>query len=170
MTKRSFQNKIHKYIPKLKSLEASFGRKHTDIMHLEIINPWFEDYLNILTSASLFRLNGKMQVHPLNNGFDGSSITSPHISTRRMHTDLVIKIAAELALKLGLNIALCMAIATGHDVGHPPFGHNGERVLGVKHPLISAFMLQMIEKNGKGLNLTWEVVCGIINHSRNNEE
>ncbi|NOQ68482.1 HD domain-containing protein [Patescibacteria group bacterium] len=133
------------------------------------LDPWFADFMKILTSWVLQRLNSKMQVHPRGNGFDGSNLTSPHISNRRTHTDLVVRISAIIAKALGLNVKLCMAIALGHDVGHGPFGHNSERITKIKHPNNSAVMLQLVERSGKGLNLTWEVVSGIINHSRDNE-
>lgn len=175
MIKRSLtkkrQSNLETYIPKLTPLTITMGRvNNKDTDNPFGMNLWRKNFGDILTSMALQRLNSKMQVQSINNGFDGLNITSPHISNRRTHTDLVVRISATIAAILGLNDDLCMAIALGHDVGHTPYGHNGERVLDIKHPNNSGVMLQLVERNGKGLNLTWEVLSGIINHSRNNEE
>ena len=170
LTKKGQQD-LGIYIPKLTPMTITMGRaSNKNIDNLFNMNPWFEDFMNILNCEALQRLNSKMQVQSINNGFDGLNITSPHISNRRTHTDLVVRISATIAKALELNVDLCMAIALGHDVGHTPYGHNGEKVLGIKHPINSAVILQLVERNGRGLNLTWEVLSGIVNHSRNNEE
>jgi dGTPase len=86
------------------------------------------------------------------------------------HTLEVAQNARTLARALRLNEDLCEAIALGHDLGHTPFGHAGERALnavspyGFRHNEQSLRLVTMLEKEGKGLNLTWEVRDGIINH------
>jgi dGTPase len=76
-----------------------------------------------------------------------------------------------VAVALGLNETLTEAIALGHDLGHTPFGHDGERVLaglmphGFAHNEQSKRVVEVIEKEGRGLNLTWEVVDGIVGHT-----
>lgn len=170
LTTSKKQKELGAYVPKLVPLTISMGRRFSrNDENLFGLNPWQVDFFNILNSMALQRLNSKMQVHAAGNGFDGLRITSPHISNRRTHTDLVVRISAIIASALGLNVDLCMAIALGHDVGHGPFGHNSERITKIDHAFNSGIMLEFVEWNGKGLNLTWEVLSGIINHSRNNE-
>ena len=88
-----------------------------------------------------------------------------------MHTLEVSQNARTIARALDLNETLTEAIALGHDLGHTPFGHAGERVLnemnpeGFKHNEQSVRVAQCLEKNGQGLNLTWEVLDGMKNHS-----
>lgn len=96
---------------------------------------------------------------------------SDHYRTRLTHTLEVSQIARTIARALRLNEDLTEAIALGHDLGHTPFGHDGERVLdalypgGFKHYLQSKRVVEVIEKNGEGLNLTKEVIDGIICHT-----
>ena len=95
---------------------------------------------------------------------------SDHYRTRLTHTLEVSQISRTVACALGLNEDLTEAIALGHDLGHTPFGHDGERVLnrllpnGFAHNLQSRRVVKVIEKDGKGLNLTFEVVDGIVAH------
>lgn len=95
---------------------------------------------------------------------------SDHYRTRLTHTLEVSQIARTVACALGLNEDLTEAIALGHDLGHTPFGHDGERVLnsllpnGFAHNLQSRRVVEVIEKDGKGLNLTFEVIDGIVAH------
>jgi dGTPase len=94
-----------------------------------------------------------------------------HYRTRLTHTLEVAQIARTIARSLQLNEDLTEAIALGHDLGHTPFGHAGERALaacfpqGFRHNEQSVRVVQVLEKNGKGLNLTKEVLDGIINHT-----
>lgn len=94
-----------------------------------------------------------------------------HYRTRLTHTLEVSQIARTIARALWLNEDLTEAIAMGHDLGHTPFGHAGERALneitpfGYKHYLQSVRVVHCLEKNGKGLNLTYEVKNGIACHS-----
>lgn len=93
-----------------------------------------------------------------------------HYRTRLTHTLAVSQVARAIARTLSLNEDLTEAIALGHDLGHTPFGHSGERILnklnpkGFKHNVQSGRVVDFLENEGKGLNLTREVVDGIINH------
>ncbi|MDT8441730.1 MAG: deoxyguanosinetriphosphate triphosphohydrolase [Desulfuromonadales bacterium] len=95
-----------------------------------------------------------------------------HYRTRLTHTLEVSQIARTLARALRLNEDLTEAIALGHDLGHTPFGHAGERVLndllpaGFHHVRQSLRVVEHLEKDGQGLNLTWEVRDGISRHSK----
>ncbi len=95
-----------------------------------------------------------------------------HYVTRLTHTLEVAQIARTIARALNLNEDLTEAIALGHDLGHTPFGHVGEDVLnelstdGFKHNEQSLRVVDFLEKDGQGLNLTWEVRDGIARHSK----
>ncbi len=94
-----------------------------------------------------------------------------HYRTRLTHTLEVTQIARTLARALRLNEDLTEAIALGHDLGHTPFGHAGEQAMRecydpeFAHYKQSLRVVERLEKNGKGLNLTWEVRDGIVNHT-----
>lgn len=117
----------------------------------------------ILHSKTFRRLKGKTQVFLAPEG--------DHYRTRMTHTLEVSQNARTVAKALRLNEDLTEAIALGHDLGHTPFGHAGERVLnkicpgGFRHQEQSVRVATYLEKNGEGLNLTWEVKDGILNHS-----
>ncbi len=93
-----------------------------------------------------------------------------HYRTRLTHTLEVAQNARTIARALRLNEDLAEAIALGHDLGHTPFGHAGERALdqvsseGFAHYRQSVRIVERVEKDGRGLNLTWEVRDGILNH------
>lgn len=93
-----------------------------------------------------------------------------HYRTRLTHTLEVAQIARSIARALNLNEDLTEAIALGHDLGHTPFGHAGERTLnslcpmGFAHYRQSIRVVEFLEKDDQGLNLTWEVRDGILNH------
>jgi dGTPase len=95
-----------------------------------------------------------------------------HYVTRLTHTLEVAQIARSIARALNLNEDLTEAIALGHDLGHTPFGHVGEEVLaelsssGFRHNEQSLRVVDVLEKKGQGLNLTWEVREGILKHSK----
>jgi dGTPase len=116
----------------------------------------------IIHCKSFRRLKNKTQVF--------FSPEGDHYRTRLTHTLSVSQIARSIARALSLNEDLTEAIALGHDLGHTPFGHSGERILnklnpkGFSHNLQSGRVVDFLEKNGEGLNLTREVVDGIINH------
>jgi dGTPase len=98
--------------------------------------------------------------------------TGDHYRTRLTHTLEVSQIARSIAKVLRLNEELTEAIALGHDLGHTPFGHAGERVLqtlvpgGFEHYEQSLRIVDVLENDGQGLNLTWEVRDGIARHSK----
>lgn len=123
----------------------------------------------ILHSKSFRRLKHKTQVLFLPEG--------DHYRTRLTHTLEVSQIARTIARALRLNEDLTEAIALGHDLGHTPFGHMGERVLdeicrengieeGFHHARQSLRVVDLLEKDGRGLNLTHEVREGILAHSK----
>ncbi len=93
-----------------------------------------------------------------------------HYRTRLTHTLEVSQIARSMAKALRLNEELTEAIALGHDIGHTPFGHAGERALArvsgrsFSHHVQSVRVLERLENGGKGLNLTHEVLDGVLNH------
>ena len=127
------------------------------------IRPVFQrDRDRILHSKSFRRLKDKTQVFLTPEG--------DHYRTRLTHTLEVSQNARTIAKALRLNEELVEAIALGHDLGHTPFGHAGERALdrvcpaGFKHNLQSKRVVEVLEKDGRGLNLTWEVRDGILNH------
>jgi dGTPase len=98
--------------------------------------------------------------------------TGDHYRTRLTHTLEVSQIARSIAKVLRLHEELTEAIALGHDLGHPPFGHAGERVLdalvpgGFSHYEQSLRVVDVLENGRQGLNLTWEVRDGIARHSK----
>src|SRR5919198_201195 len=98
--------------------------------------------------------------------------TGDHYRTRLTHTLEVSQIARTIAKVLRLHEELTEAIALGHDLGHTPFGHAGERVLnqlvpgGFEHYLQSLRIVDVLENDGRGLNLSWEVRDGIARHSK----
>jgi len=98
--------------------------------------------------------------------------TGDHYVTRLTHTLEVSQIARTIARALNLNEDLTEAIALGHDLGHTPFGHWGEDTLnelyreGFRHNEQSLRIVDLLEKDGQGLNLTWEVRDGIVSHSK----
>ena len=128
----------------------------------EIRTAYQRDRDRILYSKAFRRLMHKTQVF--------LAPTGDHYSTRMLHTLEVAQIARTIARALSLNEDLCEAIALGHDLGHTPFGHAGERALnnvcseGFKHNEQSVRIVEVLENNGKGLNLTKEVRDGILNH------
>ena len=118
----------------------------------------------VIHSKAFRRLKHKTQVFiaPLGD----------HYVTRLTHTLEVSQIARTISRALNLNEDLTEAIALGHDLGHTPFGHVGEDVLdelyhhGFRHNEQSLRIVDLLEKDGQGLNLTWEVRDGILNHSK----
>ena len=127
------------------------------------VRPVFQrDRDRILHCKAFRRLKNKTQVFLTPKG--------DHYRTRLSHTLEVSQNARTIAKALRLNEDLVEAIALGHDLGHTPFGHAGEKALDEIHPggfahyRQSIRVVQVLEKNGEGLNLTWEVRDGILNH------
>jgi dGTPase len=129
------------------------------------IRPAFQrDRDRIVHSKAFRRLKHKTQVF--------FAPTGDHYRTRLTHTLEVSQIARTIAKVLRLHEELTEAIALGHDLGHTPFGHAGERVLnslvpgGFEHYLQSLRVVDVLENDGRGLNLSWEVRNGIAKHSK----
>lgn len=134
-------------------------RKETEC---DIRTAYQRDRDRIVHSKAFRRLKDKTQVFLAAQG--------DHYRTRLTHTLEVSQIARTIAKALELNEDLVEAIALGHDLGHTPFGHAGEDALneicpsGFAHYKQSVRVVELLEKDGKGLNLTWEVRDGILNH------
>jgi dGTPase len=129
------------------------------------VRPAFQrDRDRIIHSKAFRRLKHKTQVF--------FAPTGDHYRTRLTHTLEVSQIARTIAKVLRLHEELTEAIALGHDLGHTPFGHAGERVIdtlmpgGFNHYEQSLRIVDHLENNGQGLNLTWEVRDGIAKHSK----
>jgi dGTPase len=129
------------------------------------VRPAFQrDRDRIIHSKAFRRLKHKTQVFFAPEG--------DHYRTRLTHTLEVSQIARTIAKVLRLHEELTEAIALGHDLGHTPFGHAGERVLdslvpgGFRHYEQSLRIVDLLENDGRGLNLTWEVRDGIGRHSK----
>ncbi len=129
--------------------------------------PFFRDIDRILYSLSYLRYADKTQVFTYNE--------NDHISKRMIHVQLVSKIARTIGRNLKLNEDLIEAAALGHDLGHVPFGHVGESILNqisleenegyFNHNIESVRVLMYLEQNGKGRNLTLQVLDAIMCHN-----
>jgi dGTPase len=129
--------------------------------------PFQRDRDRIVHSKAFRRLKHKTQVFIAPEG--------DHYRTRLTHTLEACGIARTVARALGLNEDLTEAIGLGHDLGHPPFGHTGESALdtalrercgaGFKHNVHSLRVVDVLERDGRGLNLTEQVRDGILNHT-----
>ncbi|QER41251.1 deoxyguanosinetriphosphate triphosphohydrolase [Thermodesulfobacterium sp. TA1] len=141
----------------------SRGRNYLE-EECEIRTVFERDRDRIIHSKAFRRLKHKTQVFLAPKG--------DHYRTRLTHTLEVAQIARTIAKALNLNEALTEAIALGHDLGHTPFGHAGEEVLNellpgeFRHNEQSLRVVDKLEKDGKGLNLTFEVREGILKHSK----
>ncbi len=139
----------------------SLGRDEPET-ECDIRTVYQRDRDRILHCKSFRRLKHKTQVFLAPEG--------DHYRTRLTHTLEVAQIGRTIARALRLNEDLTEAIALGHDLGHTPFGHCGERVLnelspyGFRHYEQSIRVVEFLEKDGRGLNLTQEVRDGIVNH------
>lgn len=130
----------------------------------DLRGPYFRDITAIIHSYPFRRLKHKTQVFfaPKND----------HICTRIEHVMHVASIASTICRALKLDADLAWAIGLGHDLGHTPFGHLGEEILseitsvsgGFSHELYSLRVIDFLANHGKGLNLTYAVRDGIINH------
>ncbi len=145
---------------------ASAGRRRPE-PECEMRTCYQRDRDRIIHCKAFRRLKHKTQVF--------LSPESDHYRTRLTHTLEVSQIARTIARALRLNEDLTEAIALGHDLGHTPFGHAGERALQelthteFTHYEQSVRVCEKIEKNGAGLNLTAEVLDGILHHTRGEE-
>ncbi len=141
----------------------SKGREKEEI-ECNIRTCYQRDRDRIIHSKSFRQLKYKTQVFLIP--------ATESVRTRLTHTIEVAQIARTIARALRLNEDLTEAIALGHDLGHPPFGHAGEKALnevcpgGFQHPQQSLRVVELLEKAGDGLNLTIETKDGILKHSR----
>ncbi len=144
----------------------SLGRKHPEPEH-DMRTAFQRDRDRIIHTQAFRRLEYKTQVFVNHEG--------DHYRTRLTHTIEVSQIARSIARALGLNEELAEAVALAHDLGHPPFGHAGEKVLdelmeghgGFEHNLQALRIVEVLEKrypSFPGLNLTWETREGIIKY------
>ena len=145
--------------------ENSKGRQ-LQLPPCDIRTEFVRDRDRILHCKSFRRLKHKTQVFLAPEG--------DHYRTRLTHTLEVSQIGRTIARALSLNEDLTEAIAMGHDLGHTPFGHSGEDVLqqllenvgGFEHNVQSLRVVEKLENDGRGLNLTFEVRDGILNHKK----
>ncbi len=160
--RESLEQREREYLSPYAALSAeSRGRDHEE-PQCDIRPVYQRDRDRIIHCKAFRRLKDKTQVFLTPEG--------DHYRTRLTHTLEVSQNARTIAKALRLNEDLTEAIALGHDLGHTPFGHAGERALngvvpgGFKHNEQSVRMVEVLERNGAGLNLTWETRDGILNH------
>ena len=146
---------------------TSSRRRHTWENDFHAIgDPFVRDLSVILSSKAWRRMGGKNQV--------ASSPLTPYIRDRATHVAEVMAHGARITEHLGLNTHLSLSIAAGHDIGHVPFGHQGEHYLAQKtgkpftHEVMGVVVAQHIERRGAGLNLTHETLNGMYRHSGSN--
>ena len=145
------------------ALAAESRGRERDIPPCEIRTDFQRDRDRVIHCKSFRRLKFKTQVFLSPEG--------DHYRTRLTHTLEVAQVARTLARSLRLNEDLTEAVALGHDLGHTPYGHIGERTLndllpgGFRHNEQSLRVVERLENDGAGLNLTREVRDGILNHS-----
>jgi dGTPase len=154
----------------IRSYESS-GRAHDEEEECRLRTPFQRDRDRIVHSKTFRRLKHKTQVFIDPKG--------DHYRTRLTHTLETAGISRTVARALRLNEDLTEAIALGHDLGHPPFGHTGEEVLDeilrerfnrhFRHNEQSLRVVELLERDGRGLNLTAEVRDGILHHTGSGE-
>lgn len=163
MNIREKQEEREKYtLSPYAALSVNSRGRDRDEEDCDVRTVYQRDRDRILHCKSFRRLKDKTQVFldPMGD----------HYRTRMTHTLEVSQIARSIARALALNEDLTEAIALGHDLGHTPFGHAGERTLdevcsdGFAHYKQSIRVVELLEKDGNGLNLTWETRDGILNH------
>ena len=146
--------------------EAGIRRFENDVSSSDYRQSFSIDVDRILHSMAYTRYIDKTQVFSL--------IENNHITHRVLHVQLVSRISRSIGRFLGLNEDLLEAIALGHDIGHTPFGHDGERFLSelceaggigfFRHSVQSVQFLDRVERNGKGWNLCLQTLDGILCH------
>lgn len=150
------------FLSPLATLSAESKGRIYPLEPCEIRTCFMRDRDRILHCKSFRRLKHKTQVF--------LSPSGDHYRTRLTHTLEVAQISRTIARSLRLNEDLTEAIALGHDLGHTPFGHAGEAALdalvpgGFSHNSQSLRLVDKLEYDGRGMNLTWEVRDGIVNH------
>lgn len=141
-------------------------KRKTDKLE-DVRGPFYRDTTAIIHSSAFRRLKHKTQVF--------FAPSNDHICTRMEHCLHVASIASAISRGLGLDSELAWAIGMGHDLGHTPFGHTGEKILSAKmqksgfgpfeHELNSLRVVDFLSNQGKGLNLTYAVRDGILCHN-----
>ena len=163
LRERTQQREVQTLSPMACLSQNTRGRQRPE-EECPIRTPFQRDIDRIVYCNAFRRLKHKTQVFLAPEG--------DHYRTRLTHTLEVSQIARTIARGLSLNEDLTEAIALGHDLGHTPFGHAGERLLneimpgGFAHYKQSLRVVERLEKNGEGLNLTWEVRNGIVCHTK----
>lgn len=165
MIRQMFEEREAKWLSPFAMLSANTKGRVIEEIKCNMRTEYQRDRDRIIYSKSFRRLKHKTQVFISPEG--------DHYRTRLTHTLEVAQIARAIARCLLLNEDLTEAIALAHDLGHTPFGHAGEREiakvcpLGFRHNEQSRRVVEVLEKDGKGLNLTWEVRDGITAHTGN---
>jgi dGTPase len=167
---RSFEERISAWEEEFLAPGATRSypaRRRAEEPDSPVRTPFQRDRDRIVHSKAFRRLKHKTQVFVAPEG--------DHYRTRLTHTLEACGIARTVARALGLNEDLTEAIGLGHDLGHPPFGHAGEEALdaalrerrgaGFKHNEHSLRVVERLERDGRGLNLTEQVRDGILNHT-----
>lgn len=168
--KKQLEEREEEYLSPYAALSKnSKGRMAQEVEDMQDIRlPFQKDRDRITHSKTFRRLKHKTQVF--------LAPTGDHYRTRLTHVLEVSQIARTIAAGLCLNEPLTEAIALGHDLGHTPFGHAGEATLnelhpsGFRHYVHSLRVVDQLENDGKGLNLTLEVRNGIVRHSKGNSD
>ena len=169
-TTAAFEDRVRDWEGKFLSEHATPSypaRRRVEEADSPLRTPFQRDRDRIVHSKAFRRLKHKTQVFIAPEG--------DHYRTRLTHTLEACGIARTVARALGLNEDLTEAIGLGHDLGHPPFGHTGEQALdaalrdrcgaGFKHNVHSLRVVDVLERDGQGLNLTEQVRDGILNHT-----
>lgn len=164
---KEIYEKDDKNLSKNSTLNSSAFRKFAE-KDVRFRPPFALDRDRIIYSGAFRRYTGKTQVVYF------ASMLDEQLSSRSIHTISVAQIARTIGRLLNLNVDLIEAISLGHDLGHPPFGHDGEKYLsevsekyGIKrfhHNIQSLRVVDVIAKNGQGLNLTFQVREGLLSH------
>ncbi len=163
--REEYEQREREFLSPFATLSANTKGRERKETECEMRTPFQRDRDRIIHSKEFRRIMHKTQVFIAPEG--------DHYRTRLTHTLEVSQIGRTIARALRLNEDLVEGIALGHDLGHTPFGHSGERTLnrimknngGFKHNKQSLRVCEKIAKGGKGLNLTFEVRDGIVNHA-----
>lgn len=172
MENKELYNSIRKQMLKSEEALNKYATKSEDAIRLkkekkDIRLDFARDIDRIIHTSSYTRYIDKTQVY--------SNIKNDNVSRRMTHVQFVSRASKTIARALGLNEDLCEAISLGHDVGHVPFGHYGERLLNniskrrtgkcFAHNINSVRVFKDVEKCGEGCNLTLQVLDGIMCHN-----
>ncbi|WP_319586475.1 dGTP triphosphohydrolase [uncultured Desulfobulbus sp.] len=163
--KKELDDREHSAFSALACLSRNAVRRTGEVL-ADHRQPFAQDADRILHSKAYTRYIDKTQVFSL--------VDNDHITHRVLHVQMVSRVARTIGRFLGLNEDLIEAIALGHDIGHPPFGHEGEHILSkicrrhgiasFQHNIQSVQFLDRFERGGMGWNLTLQVLDGILCH------